>query len=292
MKKIMPIIIGALTITSSIMPVTFAKTFSDVGSSHWAYEYINELSDNEVINGYSDGTFKPSATITKAEYIKLLVSAVASDKEIEDLQNKQKEASEWYKPYYDYTINNKIMNADDIDSMTATVSRREMVRYLVKFSDFVGISKPTMDSNLEYDVVVEEKINQEVTNEEIMKAHKLSDGEKVSIVDDVDRFYNDDSFKVTKADGNAIPTSTSEDVVGADETVYFSNTYNDIAELNLNDQEDIIYASELGFINGYEDGTFKPEKTMTRAEVATIIFRFSKSFEKINVEVWDGPQSK
>ena len=29
-----------------------------------------------------------------------------------------------------------------------------------------------------------------------------------------------------------------------------------------------------GFIEGYEDSTFKPERTLTRAEVATILTRY------------------
>lgn len=31
-----------------------------------------------------------------------------------------------------------------------------------------------------------------------------------------------------------------------------------------------------GLITGYEDATFKPERTLTRAEVATILVRYMK----------------
>lgn len=36
----------------------------------------------------------------------------------------------------------------------------------------------------------------------------------------------------------------------------------------------IKYIASLGLVNGYPDGTFGPDKTMTRAEVATVIDRF------------------
>lgn len=56
-------------------------------------------------------------------------------------------------------------------------------------------------------------------------------------------------------------------------TTVFAGTYPDI-------RDDIWYAkavetvSKLGFFTGYEDGTFQPDKTISRAEFAAIICRF------------------
>lgn len=47
--------------------------FNDVGSDHWAYEYIQLMTDKGIINGYDDGTFKPSATVSRAEFAKMMV---------------------------------------------------------------------------------------------------------------------------------------------------------------------------------------------------------------------------
>ncbi len=51
-------------------------------------------------------------------------------------------------------------------------------------------------------------------------------------------------------------------------------TFNDISGLSEIDQIYIKNATDLGLINGYTDGSFKPNGYMTRAEVATIIYRF------------------
>ena len=55
--------------------VNSAKKFSDVTSSTWCYKYVAELADGKVIDGYSDGTFKPNNTITYGAALKLIMLA-------------------------------------------------------------------------------------------------------------------------------------------------------------------------------------------------------------------------
>lgn len=50
----------------------------------------------------------------------------------------------------------------------------------------------------------------------------------------------------------------------------FAADFSDTADLNKDAQADIAKLNALNIINGYEDGTFKPEKTITRAEFAKI----------------------
>lgn len=47
------------------------KNFSDMGN-HWADVTVGKLVELGVINGYTDGTFKPNNTINRAEFAKLL----------------------------------------------------------------------------------------------------------------------------------------------------------------------------------------------------------------------------
>jgi|GEM_PF-3920136 len=50
--------------------------FGDVPEKAWFTEYIQNLVDRGVIEGYSDGTFKPAQNINRAEYIKMVVKTV------------------------------------------------------------------------------------------------------------------------------------------------------------------------------------------------------------------------
>ena len=70
-----PTAIAALLLFS-IAPTAYAKSFSDVPTTFWAYSAINKMSDDGIINGYTDGTFKPGATITNAEFIVMLLNAL------------------------------------------------------------------------------------------------------------------------------------------------------------------------------------------------------------------------
>jgi len=53
-----------------------AQTFEDVGSGYWGYRYVQTAAKNNLISGYSDGTFRPNAQITRAEAAALIYRAL------------------------------------------------------------------------------------------------------------------------------------------------------------------------------------------------------------------------
>lgn len=53
-----------------------ASSFKDVKQGAWYYNDINYLQSNNYINGYSDGTFKPEAYVTRAQAAKIITSVV------------------------------------------------------------------------------------------------------------------------------------------------------------------------------------------------------------------------
>ena len=73
MKKLLAILVS-LSLFFSI--TTFAyNQFWDVPHDYWAYNYITELSNRGIINGYENNAFSPENAITRAELAKLLVTA-------------------------------------------------------------------------------------------------------------------------------------------------------------------------------------------------------------------------
>lgn len=70
---------GSLVLVSfTLSSAAFAANFNDIGSSS-NKTAILYLSDNGVIKGYSDGSFKPNDSINRAELSKILVTATHTE---------------------------------------------------------------------------------------------------------------------------------------------------------------------------------------------------------------------
>ncbi len=54
-------------------------SFKDVPKTHWAYSYIQRLAANGVTTGYSDGTYKPNLSVTRAQFSVFMCRAIDSD---------------------------------------------------------------------------------------------------------------------------------------------------------------------------------------------------------------------
>lgn len=64
------------------MNTASAKTFKDVPKSHWAYNYINEMSNKGYIQGYPNGTFRPGKDISFLEAMRFAAILTQYDESI------------------------------------------------------------------------------------------------------------------------------------------------------------------------------------------------------------------
>lgn len=74
-------------------------TFSDM-EGHWANDYVGNLANLKVINGYEDGTFKPEGTVTFAEFVKMTVVAMDVELRAYDVATDKW----WYQPYFEKAV--------------------------------------------------------------------------------------------------------------------------------------------------------------------------------------------
>ena len=73
MKKIISLIVIIIVAQS----FTYAGiSFKDVNNNDWFKSDLEYCVDNSLINGYSDGSFKPDREISKAEFITVVIASV------------------------------------------------------------------------------------------------------------------------------------------------------------------------------------------------------------------------
>lgn len=173
----------------------FATAYTDTASDYWAIEYINTLSEDKVIKGYPDGTYRPETAVTKGEYLKLLMTANLGDTFFESI----KWTDHWTTPYVTMAKRYNILMIDiTLDNVDSPITRLEMA-VILAYSDIQFISEERKEGQ---------------------------------------------------------------------------NIFSDLGDINEGYRLLIEHCVEEGLLNGYPDGTFRPNAYMTRAEVAVVIYRY------------------
>ena len=78
MRKYIVCLLGTvfMLICSTMSAYAF---FSDMESTHWAYKQIMDLSEQSIVIGYPDGTFKPDENVTRAEFASMAIKALGQE---------------------------------------------------------------------------------------------------------------------------------------------------------------------------------------------------------------------
>lgn len=107
--------------------------FSDVDRKAWYGKYLYTAYDKGVVSGYSDGTFKPTTVVNKAEFYKLLFNGMGVEVET-DVKIKPFEdvaVDSWYAPYVAYAKELKIIDPELKKFKAASGMTRGEVAYAI-----------------------------------------------------------------------------------------------------------------------------------------------------------------
>ena len=207
MKKRFVGLLCALGIMAAVVMPASAATFSDVDTDHWAYENITLIAEIGMVNGYPNGTFQPSGTITSAEV-----------------------ASVIYKGFYNSMPGPEVAEFADVPA-----------------------------SHWAYEALA-------TAGWAMISYYDPSDPDTYYIYPDQPTCREDVAYTVGFiaywwiTDSDYPPAITPTDFLDADEISEACEPY-------------FSFAVSAGLINGYADGNFHPEATITRAEFATLIVR-------------------
>lgn len=90
---------SAIQTPSAPIPEKKRNSFSDVDAGHWANAAISSLTERGIISGRGDGVFEPESLVTRAEFLKLLVSAFDLLDTTASCAFSDATLDDWYYPY-------------------------------------------------------------------------------------------------------------------------------------------------------------------------------------------------
>lgn len=129
--------VGNFSSASSEEKEDDAKTenrFSDVPSSHWAYDEVLELSKRGILSGKGDGVFAPDDNVTRAEFIKMITTAMALKNVGTETPFVDVAMDAWYAPYAAMAYKKGIILGDNEKRFNpnAKITREDMVTILYR----------------------------------------------------------------------------------------------------------------------------------------------------------------
>ncbi|MCL6603879.1 MAG: carbohydrate binding domain-containing protein [Paenibacillus sp.] len=149
----------AYSAAAADLPVNSMKAFTDVSADHWAVLPLQRWSGNGIINGYEDGSFRPSKVVSKAEFA-AIINRIFNFQEQSAVLPIDVSDSAWYKSDIAKGIAAGYISADPGQSISPSqpLTRGEVVLSLNKvfhlngdksaasFNDLSGVNAETLDA--------------------------------------------------------------------------------------------------------------------------------------------------
>ena len=118
-----------------------AVTFSDVAENNWFYEFVMKMAAAEVVNGYTDGTFRPQGAVTWGQALKMaLLTAKYEDA-------KPVEGGSWASGYIALAKAEGIIAEDAEIDHNKNITRVEMCELLAKALKVAASEKESIFSD-------------------------------------------------------------------------------------------------------------------------------------------------
>lgn len=131
-------IIGSAAILISL-PIV-AAAYSDITEDHQNYVAITWLSEQQILQGYEDGTFKPEQLVNRAESLKVIFVGrnIEIPEDAQGLNFSDVDNSAWYAPYISIAKELGIVegNPDGTFAPDRDVIRAEFVKILLLSNEF------------------------------------------------------------------------------------------------------------------------------------------------------------
>lgn len=242
-----------------------------VGSTEKKAELKVFIDDKEYTNAKADedGNFSMKVSgLKKGSIVKIYAKTKDKTASLEYVVREMKES---YKA-------EEILNTED-KSLTDTIKNMEKLSDLTSFARDLNSARADVETaaRLKAAVATSEYIavKKSIEEEEIIKTLKELEEAIKSIRVPYMSGVEKDKFSPDGALTRAQAASIFNRIINGDSKVSEFSKFSDI-KADKWYADDIAAIEKKGLINGYEDGTFRPEKPITRAEFAVIVNNYLK----------------
>ena len=118
--------------------LTPATKFTDLSDAAWAVEAIEYLANQKIINGVSENSFEPNRSITREEFVKILVGAFNIELSGKETEFSDVVSNSWYAPYVYAAAENDIVRGitEDVFGVGEEITRQDMAVMLCRVLEF------------------------------------------------------------------------------------------------------------------------------------------------------------
>ncbi len=267
------------------------KPLSDI-KGHWAEAFIRGLYDKGLISGFSDGTFKPDAKITRAQYAALLVKAFNPAAKRPGIQFTDVPSDYWAKDVIQQAYRSQFISGFP-DNTFRPNDNIQRVQVIVSLVSGLGLSAPDLNALSVYD---DRSTIPDYAKDKVATATK-----KKIVVNYPQLKKLNPNAEATRAE---VAVMVYQSLVEAKQASAIDSPYIVVysggSSMAFKDIEghwaaDFINAlANRGLISGFNDGTFKPNDRITRAQYAALLVkalnptpkREAKQFSDVPNDFW------
>ncbi len=292
---------AAMTLGASLVattPFLFSRPaiaqrtfFTDVSDSYWAKPFIERLVKEGVINGYSDGTFKPEQTVTRAQFSIILQKAFSEDpvrksRTFKDVPAKHPAAAAINKAY---TTGFMSGFSDNTFRPNAKITKAQTIVYLTSGLQFDTPSNTDKllsmyrDANeipagTQNGIAAATEKGLVVNYPKVTYLNPTDEATRAEVAATVyQALVNQGKLPALASTSKSAGYIVKYDTKGQS-TASSTTTPSTTNTTPLQDVVDTYWAKPFierlvkdNIIDGYSDGTFKPEQPVTRGEFSVIL---------------------
>lgn len=219
--------------------------FSDIEQAPWARDAIMYLYSQDIVNGYGDGLYGVSDSVTREQFVKMLLAALELPLYKNDTPTfSDVEHGSWYEYSVETAAKLGIVSgiSDTEFGVGMPISRQDMAVMIKRALDYLD-SKKAVPTDMPKEA------------DENLDAKQKPDASK-------------------EPDATDAPEETEDGVDAEQESATSAkSSFTDSNEISFYAVSAIAEMAANGFINGYDDGAFRPLNSLTRAETAVVLYR-------------------